>query len=70
MIQEQVLDNRGEICTVLILPTLTKRDAFVNGQPALQGYITLPCGDSYKAWWPVFTDWWQDGGAAQGGSHD
>ena len=52
-----VLDDRGEVSRVTIIPILTRKPAFTDGQLAYQGFIELPCGDTYRAWWPIFTEW-------------
>lgn len=54
-----VMDDLGETCHVMILPRLTKKEAFDPFVPAYSGFIRLPCGDVYRAWWPCFTDWWE-----------
>lgn len=54
------MDARGETCRISIESGYVIKPAFNDGQPALKGYIQLPCGDVYAAWWPVFTDWWPE----------
>ena len=51
-----VLDNRGEICGVMFTANI-RNNQFTDGTPAIKTYIRLPCGDTYAAWLPIFTDW-------------
>ena len=57
---QEVVDHRGETCYVVIEPVYVKKPAFDDGRPTLKGYVQLPCGDVFRAWWPVFTDWWPE----------
>ncbi len=50
-----VLDNTGQITQVLCTNAWS-RDR--KGMPCIDWWITLPCGDTYKAALPVFTEWW------------
>lgn len=53
---QPVLDDLGEISEVIIMPNLAV-DSFSDGTPAMSGFIRLPDGDVYRAFWPVFTEW-------------
>lgn len=57
----EVIDDRGDTCHVVVEPCLTRKPAFKDGDPvAMAGYVMLPDGDTYRAWWPVFTEWFVD----------
>ena len=56
----KVLDDLGEITEIYFDGAYVKKPAFIDNQPALKGFIRLPDGDVYRAWWPVFTDWWPE----------
>lgn len=56
MIPTKVLDDKGEECTVWLLPNFSEQQ-FVGGGTAVRGALQLPCGDTYMTWFPVFTGW-------------
>ena len=55
----KVLDDFGGICTVMFTAAI-RDNKFAPPQPAIKTYITLPDGDTYSAWIPIFTDWWPE----------
>jgi hypothetical protein len=52
----EALDDRGEICKIMFTAAI-RDNQFTDGQPAVKTYITLPCGDTYAFWAPIFTEW-------------
>ena len=58
MIPTKVLDDKGEECTVWLLPNFNEQQ-FMDGRTAVRGALQLPCGDTYMTWFPVFTEWFE-----------
>lgn len=58
MIRTHCTDHRGDRCELHIAPEYAygySREPF---ERCIKVYITLPDGDTYKRWLPVFEGWW------------
>lgn len=55
MVQIIVRDRLDEDTDIMLLPKVTRES---HGLTEMRVAIKFECGDSYIAWLPVFTEWW------------